>query len=64
MKATYNSHIIESLRGKDGLYYATIDGNPSGISARYKRVAIKRAVQALQEQEQPNKYQELKEMGL
>jgi hypothetical protein len=61
MKVAYGIHIIESLKGEDGLYHVTIDGQPSGITSKYRVSAINRAIKSCQEQE---RQQALKELGL
>lgn len=64
MKAIYNNHIIQAVKREDGYYHATIDGEECGISSKYKLVTVRRAVQACQEQEREQVFQELREAGL
>lgn len=69
MKATYNSHIIEAIKGEDNLYRATIDGKPANLEpSHYRGVVIRQAKNWLQEQErqetQLKHVQLLKEIGL
>jgi hypothetical protein len=64
VKAFYNSHALEAIKRGD-CWYILIDGEESAVEpAKYKRVAINRAVKALQEQERGQAIQELKELGL
>lgn len=65
MIATYQEHIIEAIREGDGLYHATVDGQDASIKPTpYKRTAIKRAMQAIDEQARSVEVMKLKEAGL
>jgi hypothetical protein len=64
MIATYHKRIIEAVKREDGLFHALIDGQEPGITSSYKVTAIKRAMLAIDEQEQTNKIAVLKEIGL
>jgi LPS sulfotransferase NodH len=64
MIATYQERVIVATKQEDGLYHVTIDGQASGITSHYRVTAIKRAMAAIDEQEQSNKVAVLKDVGL
>lgn len=64
MIATYQEHTIEAVKREDGLFHALINGQESGVTSRYKVTAIKRAMAAIDEQEQTKHIAVLKEAGL
>jgi hypothetical protein len=64
MKATYQEYTIEAVKRDDGLYHALINGQESGVTSHYKVTTIKRAMAAIDEQEQTKLFAVLKEAGL
>lgn len=64
MIATYQEYTIETVKRDDGLYHALINGQESGVTSRYKVTTIKRAMAAIDEQEQTKQIAVLKEVGL
>lgn len=62
MIATYQEHTIETVKREDGLYHALINGRESGVTSRYKVTTIKRAMAAIDEQEQTKRFITLKEV--